>query len=130
MGMRWGLARRCARLVVATAAIVVAALAQHAAAQAYPTKPIRIVVPYAAGGITDILARALGQKLGEALGQQVVIDNRPGANSQVGAEMVAHAAPDGYTLMVSADTTFVMIPHLMSKLPYDPLVDFIPVSGS
>jgi len=87
------------------------------------------VVPYAAGGITDIVARALGQKLGEALGQQVVIDNRPGANSQVGAEIVARAAPDGYTLMVSADTTFVMNPHLTPKVAYDPLVDFIPVSG-
>src|SRR5262249_60044621 len=76
-----------------------------------------------------ILARALGQKLGEALGQPIVIDNRPGANSQVGAEIVARAVPDGYTLMVSADTTFVMNPHLTPKLSYDPLVDFIPVSG-
>src|SRR5215468_6671711 len=104
-------------------------LAGDAWAQTYPTKPIRVVVPYAAGGITDIVARALGQKLGEALGQQVVIDNRPGANSQVGAEIVARAAPDGYTLMASADTTFVMNPHLTPKVAYDPLVDFIPVSG-
>jgi tripartite-type tricarboxylate transporter receptor subunit TctC len=100
-----------------------------ASAQTYPTKPIRVVVPYAAGGITDILARALGQRLGEALGQPVVIDNRPGANSQLGAEVVARATPDGYTLLVSADTTFVMGPHLTPKAGYDPLVDFLPVSG-
>jgi tripartite-type tricarboxylate transporter receptor subunit TctC len=104
------------------------ACAAPAAAQTYPTKPMRVVVPFAAGGITDILARALGQKLGEALGQPIVVDNRPGANSQVGAEIVARAAPDGYTLLVSADTTFVMNPHMYDKLPYG-LADFTPVSG-
>ncbi len=129
MALRRTLGARCARLAVGATVILVAALAREAAAQPYPTKPIRVVVPYAAGGITDILARALGQKLGETLGQPIVIDNRPGANSQVGAEIVARAAPDGYTLLVSADTTFVMTPHLMPKLSYDPLVDFVPVSG-
>ena len=129
MTLRWALDARRARAAAAAAAMFALALAGNAAAQTYPSKPIRVVVPYAAGGITDILARALGQKLGEALGQPVVIDNRPGANSQVGAEIVARAAPDGYTLMVSADTTFVMSPHLMAKLSYDPLVDFVPVSG-
>jgi tripartite-type tricarboxylate transporter receptor subunit TctC len=129
MALRWALVARCARVAVAATAVFLAALAPDAGAQPYPTRPIRIVVPYAAGGITDILARALGQRLGEALGQQIVIDNRPGANSQVGAEIVAHAAPDGYTLMVSADTTFVMNPHLSPQVAYDPLVDFIPVSG-
>src|SRR5689334_16979217 len=116
---------------IAAAAIVavVAALAAEASAQTYPQRPIRVVVPFAPGGITDILARALGQRLGEALGQPIVIDNRPGANSQVGAEIVARATPDGYTLLVSADTTFVMNPHLTSKVGYDPLVDFVPVSG-
>src|SRR5690349_12543293 len=131
MASRWVFAAPCARLAVALAALLGAALAlpRDAAAQSYPAKPIRVVVPYAAGGITDILARALGQKLGEALGPPIVIDNRPGANSQVGAEIVARAAPDGYTLMVSADTTFVMGPHLTPKVGYDPLVDFVPVSG-
>jgi tripartite-type tricarboxylate transporter receptor subunit TctC len=124
LGARW--ARRAAALVAMLGAV---ALAGGAAAQTYPAKPIRIVVPYAAGGITDILARALGQKLGDALGQPIVIDNRPGANSQLGAEMVARAAPDGHTLLVSADTTFVMGPHLTPKVGYDPLVDFLPVSG-
>jgi tripartite-type tricarboxylate transporter receptor subunit TctC len=103
--------------------------AAPAAAQTFPARPIRIVVPFAPGGITDILARALGQKLGEALGQPVVIDNRPGGNSQVGAEIVARAPPDGTTLMVSADTTFVMNPHLYGRLAYDPSKDFVPVSG-
>jgi tripartite-type tricarboxylate transporter receptor subunit TctC len=99
-----------------------------ASAQGYPSKPIHIVVPFAPGGITDILARALGQRLTETLGQQVVIDNKPGANSQIGAEAVAKAAPDGATLLVSADTTFVMNPHLYAKLGYDPK-DFAPISG-
>ena len=130
MVSRWLSGARFARRTVAwLAAVGALVLAGAAAAQTYPTKPIRVVVPYAAGGITDILARALGQKLGEALGQSIVIDNRPGANSQVGAEIVARAAPDGYTLMVSADTTFVMGPHLTPKAGYDPLVDFVPVSG-
>jgi tripartite-type tricarboxylate transporter receptor subunit TctC len=130
MASRWLSGARFARRTVAwLAAVGALVLAGAAAAQTYPTKPIRVVVPYAAGGITDILARALGQKLGEALGQSIVVDNRPGANSQLGAEIVARAAPDGYTLMVSADTTFVMGPHLTPKAGYDPLVDFVPVSG-
>ena len=100
-----------------------------ASAQTYPNKPIHIVVPFAPGGITDILARSLGQKLTDAWGQQVVIENKPGANSQIGAELVAKAAPDGYTLLVSADTTFVMNPHLYAKLSYDPVKDFTPITG-
>ena len=119
------------RFIAAAAIVTVAVmgLSADASAQAYPQRPIRVVVPFAPGGITDILARALGQRLGEALGQPIVVDNRPGANSQLGAEIVARAAPDGYTLMVSADTTFVMNPHLYAKLGYDALKDFVPVSG-
>jgi tripartite-type tricarboxylate transporter receptor subunit TctC len=119
-------------IAVALAAIIGAGFGWAAKAQStqsYPAKPIRIVVPFAPGGITDILARALGQRLAEAWGQQVVVENRPGANSQIGAEMVARAVPDGTTLMVSADTTFVMNPHLYGKLAYDALTDFLPVSG-
>jgi len=100
-----------------------------ASAQPYPNKPIHIVVPFAPGGITDVLARALGQRLAEAWGQQVVIENKPGANSQVGAEYVAKSAPDGSTLLVTADTTFVMNPHLYRKLAYDPVNDFVPLAG-
>ncbi|HTS41944.1 MAG TPA: tripartite tricarboxylate transporter substrate binding protein [Xanthobacteraceae bacterium] len=108
---------------------IVFGVSADASAQSYPAKPIHIVVPFAPGGITDILARALGQRLTESWNQQVVIENKPGANSQTGAEYVAKAAPDGYTLLVSADTTFVMNPHLYSKLSYDPVKDFAPVSG-
>src|SRR5262245_10121926 len=89
-----------------------AVFAGPAKAQSYPDKPIRIVVPFAAGGITDILARAVGQRLGEALGQQVIIDNKPGAGGNSGTDLVAKSPPDGYTLLVTADASFVMNPHL------------------
>jgi tripartite-type tricarboxylate transporter receptor subunit TctC len=127
LGWIWARRPGGAKIIVALAAIICGAA--PAAAQSYPTRPIHIVVPYAPGGITDILARALGERLGASLGQPIVIDNRPGANSQVGAEILARAAPDGYTLMVSADTTFVMNRHLYAKLAYNPLTDFTPVSG-
>jgi len=123
---------RRAMIAVALAAVIGTGFgraAQAQSAQPYPAKPIHIVVPFAPGGITDILARALGQRLAESWGQQVVVENRPGANSQVGAEVVARAAADGYTLMVSADPTFVMNPHLYAKPAYDALTDFVPVSG-
>jgi tripartite-type tricarboxylate transporter receptor subunit TctC len=87
------------------------------------------VVPFAAGGITDVLARALGARLSDAFGQQTVIENKPGANSQVGAEYVAKAPPDGHTLLVTADTTFVMNPHLYPRLNYDPVNDFVPITA-
>ncbi len=115
--------------VLCMAVLAATVFAVPARAQSYPSKPIHIVVPFAAGGITDILARALGQGLTEAWGQQVVVENKPGANSQLGAEVVAKSAPDGYTLMVSADTTFSMNPHLYARLSYDPVRDFAPVSG-
>jgi tripartite-type tricarboxylate transporter receptor subunit TctC len=132
MSTIWGEGARNATVAIALGAVLAAGLGFAARAQpapSYPAKPIRLVVPFAPGGITDILARALGQRLAEAWGQQVVVENRPGANSQVGAEVVARAAPDGYTLMVSADTTFVMNPHLYGKVTYDALADFVPVSG-
>ncbi len=132
MSTIWGEGVRNATVAIVLGAIFGTGLGFAASAQpapSYPAKPIRVVVPFAPGGITDILARALGQRLAEAWGQQVVVENRPGANSQVGAEVVARAAPDGYTLMVSADTTFVMNPHLYGKVAYDALADFVPVSG-
>ena len=132
MSTIWGEGARNATVAIVLGAIFGTGLGFAASAQpapSYPAKPIRVVVPFAPGGITDILARALGQRLAEAWGQQVVVENRPGANSQVGAEVVARAAPDGYTLMVSADTTFVMNPHLYGKVAYDALADFVPVSG-
>ncbi len=117
------------RIFSFVAFVLLLALNMSAAAQAYPDKPVRIVVPFAAGGITDILARALAQQLADRWGQQVIVENRPGGNSQIGAEYVVRSPPDGYTLLVSADTTFVMAPHLYSNLKYDPLQDFVPISG-
>ncbi len=99
-----------------------------AQAQTYPAKGLQIIVPYAPGGVTDVLARALGQRLSESFGQQVVILNKPGANSQLGTEMAAKSPGDGYTLLVTSDTTFTANPYLYSKLKYE-MGDFVPVSG-
>src|SRR5262245_31713896 len=100
-----------------------------AAAQTYPAKPIHIIVPFAPGGITDVIARALGQRLSEAWKQQVVVENRPTGAGIVGVDSVAKAAPDGHTLLVAADANFVTAPHTYSKLPYDAFKDFAPISG-
>jgi tripartite-type tricarboxylate transporter receptor subunit TctC len=97
-------------------------------AQAYPSKPIRMVVPYAPGGATDIMGRVASQRLGEILGQQVVVDNRPGGNTAIGAEIVAKAPADGYTLMFTNDATFVLNPALFPKLSYNMARDFVPVA--
>jgi tripartite-type tricarboxylate transporter receptor subunit TctC len=116
------------RAVVAIVSLLLAT-GMASVAQEFPIKTVRIVVPYAAGGITDIVARLLAQQLGERWGQQVIVDNKPGANAQIGAELVLRAPPDGYTLLVSADTTFVMNPHLHRDAKYDPLTEFAPISG-
>jgi tripartite-type tricarboxylate transporter receptor subunit TctC len=113
---------------LAAAAVWLALLASSAAAQTYPTRPITLVVPFAPGGPADFLGRLIGQKMSEDLGQQMVIDNRPGANTIIGAQAVAKAAPDGYTLLMAIDGTLVMNPFLYSKLAYDPFKDFVPVS--
>jgi tripartite-type tricarboxylate transporter receptor subunit TctC len=101
--------------------------ATSAAAQTYPAKPIRIIVPLAAGGPGDVLARALGQKLSEQVAQPVIIDNRPGANTNVGTEFVAKSAADGYTLLATA-SPFTVNPALYPKMPYDPIRDFAPIT--
>ena len=95
-------------------------------AQNYPARPIRMIVPFSPGGATDVPARIVAQRLSEALGQQVIIDNRPGAGSMLGAEAVAKASPDGYTLLLTA-TTHVISASLYTKLPYDAVRDFAPV---
>jgi tripartite-type tricarboxylate transporter receptor subunit TctC len=99
-----------------------------AVAQAYPLKPIRVVVPFPPAGAADILARTIGQKLTEAWGQQVVVDNRPGAGGNIGADIVAKAIPDGYTLLMAAATTHAVSVTLYSKLPYHFRNDLAPVS--
>ncbi len=102
--------------------------AGQALAQAFPNKPIRVVVPYAPGGATDIMGRVVAQRMGEILGQQVLVDNRPGANTGIGAEAVAKAPADGYTLMFTNDATFVLNPALFASLPYNMARDFVPVA--
>jgi tripartite-type tricarboxylate transporter receptor subunit TctC len=108
-------------------ALVVSA-ATAASAQTYPTRQITLVVPFAPGGPADFLGRLIGLKMSEDLGQQIVVDNRPGANTIIGAQAVAKASPDGYTLLMAIDGTLVMNPFLYSKLAYDPFKDFAPVS--
>ena len=97
-------------------------------AQAYPARPIRIVVPYPPGGTSDILARSIGDRLGAALGQPVVVDNKPGANGNVGADVVAKAAADGHTLLLADIGALAISPSVYPTLPFDPARDFAPVS--
>ena len=97
-------------------------------AQTFPSKPLKLVVPYAAGGSTDQLARAIAEPLGRALGQPVVVENKPGGNTIIGADAVAKSAPDGYTLFMGSSASLAVNPLLYSKLPYDPVADFAGVS--
>ncbi len=115
-----------AERILVLVALCGAALA--ASAQGYPSKPIRIVVGFPPGGGNDIVARLVGAKMQEAWGQPVVIDNKPGANSIIATEFVAKSAPDGYTLLVNATGGMSVNPVLYSKLPYDPLRDFVSIS--
>ncbi|MBT2325101.1 tripartite tricarboxylate transporter substrate binding protein [Variovorax paradoxus] len=118
--------KQLAHLLVALTFTAAAGLAQ--AADAWPAKAIKLVVPFPPGGGTDIVARALGQKLSQRLGQPVVIDNKPGAATLIGTDAVAKALPDGYTLLVSGSSTYSVNPALRAKLPYDPLKDLAPVA--
>jgi tripartite-type tricarboxylate transporter receptor subunit TctC len=99
-------------------------------AQTWPSKPIRLVVPYALGGTTDIMARVLQPKLSASLGQPLVVDNRPGANGVIGAEIVARAAPDGHTLMLTTAATNTLNQYTVRKLPFDPVKDFTPIAAT
>ena len=99
-----------------------------AAAQPFPSKPVRIIVPFSPGGVADSSARVISDKLGARLGQSVVVENRPGASGNIGTQQVAAAAPDGYTLLLGFDGTMVVNPHVYAKLPFDTLRDFAPVT--
>jgi len=115
---------KCAFALTLIAAVQAALPAQ---AQPYPSKPIRLIVPYAAGGTSDILARQIAPKLNEAWGQPVIVENKPGANGNVGADLVAKSAPDGYTLLVTDLGGLVISASVYPKLPFDPSKDFSPV---
>lgn len=120
---------RTRRLTLAIAASAAFALpATSVVAQAYPSKPVRLIVPYAAGGGTDFFARTVGGKLGEQLGQTIIVENKPGAATIIGAEAAARSAPDGYTALVADSTTLAVNPSLYKKLSYDPVKDFSPVT--
>src|SRR6187399_1251108 len=95
-------------------------------AQAYPSRPVRLIVPFAPGGFTDVVARILGQKLSQSMGQQFVIENKAGAGSTIGSDFVAKSAPDGYTLLM-VSSTHVISPWIYKSLPYDPIKSFTPV---
>jgi tripartite-type tricarboxylate transporter receptor subunit TctC len=110
------------------AALALTLACTGAIAQSYPTRPIRLVVPYPPGGPLDIMARAIGQKLTEAWHQPVVVDNRAGAGGNIGADLVAKSPADGYTLLMGAVATHAINPSLYSKIPYDPVKDFAPVA--
>ncbi|ANN77971.1 Bug family tripartite tricarboxylate transporter substrate binding protein [Bordetella flabilis] len=119
-------------LIRIKAALVLAAMATglafNAAAQDYPSRPIRVIVPFPPGGSTDILARTVFQQLGKEWRQSIIIDNRPGASGMIGTEMAARAAPDGYTLLMGSGGPLTISPSLYDKLAYDPVKDFVPVT--
>jgi tripartite-type tricarboxylate transporter receptor subunit TctC len=128
--------KRCSRLTVATlcgfglyCGLYFGLSDRVAYSEVYPSKPITIVVPAPPGGVTDVVARKLGQKLTEAWGQPIIVENKPGATNQIAAEYVAAAEGDGYTLFVTPEATFVINPSLFTRLPYDAEKNFIPVSG-
>jgi tripartite-type tricarboxylate transporter receptor subunit TctC len=123
-----GLWKSCIKVLPAVAAALLQSPSSAPAAEAYPSKPIRLVIPFAAGSATDSAGRLLAQELSPRLGQNVIVENRPGALGQIAATFVAHSAPDGYTLFMTTNTTHSANPHLFKTLPYDPVKDFEPIA--
>lgn len=119
---------RVAAQALGAAAAILLALTAGAAAQTYPQRPVRLIVPFPAGGVADTVARVIGQKLSAAWGEQAVVDNRSGAAGLVGVQVVAHAPADGYTLLLSTADFVTVNPAAYAKLPYDPAKDFVPIA--
>ena len=126
--LRSAAVHRLARIITVAQFALLSLAAGSAAAQAYPNKPIKWLIPFSAGGPTDVLARAIAPKLGESLGQAVVVENRVGAGGSLAMDAVAKAAPDGYTIGMGHTGTQAINPHMYAKLPYDPLKDFAPIT--
>ena len=116
-------------LLLAVAAVVLCSAASVAGAQSFPNRPIRLIVSFPPGGATDVIARTIGAPLGQRLGQNVVIDNRPGSNGNISAELAANAKPDGHTLLLGSDSLFGINPHLYSRMPVDLRKAFVPVTN-
>src|SRR5918911_5453006 len=112
--------RPCRAFCAAALLLVAPQFASAQASPAYPTKPVRMIVPFPAGGATDIVGRLIAQKLAETWGHQVIVDNRGGAGGTIGSELAAKSPPDGYTILVGTSSTHAIAPSLYSKLPYDP----------
>jgi tripartite-type tricarboxylate transporter receptor subunit TctC len=124
-------ARVCARSCcggLLAAGLIFLPLSEHALAQNYPTKSVRLIVPFAPGGNVDVTARGIAPGLSEVLGQSVIVENRAGAGGVIGADLVAKAAPDGYTLLLGTNSTFSIAPAVYPKVPYNPVTDFAPIS--
>ena len=117
-----------ARSLLAVLALAIASTAPAQTDTRFPAKPVRLILPFPAGGASDFTARTLAHKLGASWGQQVVVDNRPGATGVIGVQVAARAAPDGYTALIASSSTFATAPALTPALPYDPVKDFVPVS--
>ena len=121
-------ARYCASAAVLYIVLAASGLSGAQAAEAYPSKPIRFLVGFAPGGANDLVARAIAPRLGERLGQQVVVENRAGAGGNIATELAARSAPDGYTMLLASVASFGMSPALLGKVPFDPINDFAPVT--
>ncbi len=119
---------RLASIMLAAALLAASAAVAQASDTEWPQRPIRLIVPFPAGASTDIIARIVGQKLSQGLGQQIVIENRAGASGNIGADAIAKAAPDGYTIGLATASTHVVAASLNPNLPYDPIKDFAPVA--